>query len=494
MLYADIKKLFESCKDEVEMLKINSEVSSYLENLFIKESAGMGFYSRYATYAVVMGLNFDYSGNAPMWISFDGEFHFYINPAIVFEITKCEEDILFIMSHEVSHVINRDLVRYSDVLKRDIANIATDVSINDYIKICTKSSISVGMFSESLADLLGIEVTDLLSSYGTDVVYKNNAGKVVNSDVGISLLSKRIEKMLGLGLEDISYNLKVSGTSFSDELCNEANGVKSDCFNTKGSGDQETKDFCNKLSKIINSTTPISIPSEDVGDGDLDRLDKIVESQIDGKIRGRSAIGDGFRSDYKFKAAKRQVPWQSYIKVFLNNSSRDKMLTKRRINRRQPFRLELSGKRVREDTTIYVGIDESGSISNRELNYFYTELNSIVSMFPNCKIVAKRFTAVVEETKEFSSKDFKRSFKNWVNFRHNGGTCFQPVFDDIANSKVRVDKKSMIIMFTDGDGEHEIDQHGYNNVLWIISKFSSNFGLSCDESANGRIIPLVVQE
>ena len=501
MLYADVKKLLIDCKDENEMLRVYSQVSNYLQSLFIKESAGLGFYSRYATYAVVMGLSFDYSFDAPMWVSFDGEFHFNINPSVVFNITRCEEDILFIMAHEISHIINRDLVRYKDLFKDEvcasIANIATDVSINDYLKICTKSSMQEGMFGENLAKLLGVDLLQLLSSYGTDVSYKNNSGKVVLSDVGISLLTRRFEEMLGNSIAGISYNLKVSGTSLKDELKKESSGIHSDCFDISDKNQQDAKDFCNELSKVIDRVTPVTDGGYVEADvKDFEKLEKVVSNQLNVKVKGRSSIGNGLSSEYKFTSVKRQISWQSYIKVFLNNASRNKTTTKRRINRRQPFRLELSGKRVENNPKIYIAVDESGSITNKELNYFYTEMCSISSMFPNCTLVVRRFTAKVEEVREFTSKSFKRNFLDWIKNRYIGGTCFQPVFDELQSSKERVPKNSMLIMFTDGDGEKEIDPHGYDNVIWVISKsmFSEGYGLSCEKSTKGKIIPLVLQE
>ena len=84
--------------------------------------------------------------------------------------------------------------------------------------------------------------------------------------------------------------------------------------------------------------------------------------------KGRGTAKGGGK-DFELKSFKTSVPWQNYLEKFLNGKVKEKFKSKRRINRRQPFRLDISGTIKKPDMYIVVGVDESGYISQYLTHY-----------------------------------------------------------------------------------------------------------------------------
>ena len=196
------------------------------------------------------------------------------------------------------------------------------------------------------------------------------------------------------------------------------------------------------------------------------------------KSRGLGSSDD--TTNVKFVKTKSQVPWQSVLRNRLNSYSREYEGTKKRINRRQPDRLELSGRRRKRNISLIIGIDESGSISDKEYNYFIEEIFKVIGEF-DCCLHIYEFTGEVESYTNVPNekiKSFKRNRKKFGQYRFNGGTCFQPVFDAIKDNK-KIDQDSLLIMFTDGYGESEVDYKGQKERLWVV--VGGREDISCQE-------------
>lgn len=184
--------------------------------------------------------------------------------------------------------------------------------------------------------------------------------------------------------------------------------------------------------------------------------------------RGRSSNGSGMAKEVKKIIYKTEVPWQSVLKNRVASKSTEKETSKKRINRRQPTRLELSGKMPKKCLDLFIAIDESGSIGNDEYSYFWSEILAIAKTF-SCTLRIIEFTSTVESYTVLTPREVKHLNKKSMVFgsRFYGGTCFQPVFD-LVDKETRNGDPFMLVVFTDGEGEEHIDFHNIKDRQWVL--------------------------
>ena len=112
-----------------------------------------------------------------------------------------------------------------------------------------------------------------------------------------------------------------------------------------------------------------------------------------------------------------KVDWRKVLRYFVKTSQRSsKRSTVRRINKRFPY--IHSGKKVTRQAKIAISIDQSGSVSDKMLAAFFTELNSL-SKYAEFTVIP--FDTEVAEDKIFIWK--KGQKKVWERVLC-GGTCF----------------------------------------------------------------------
>lgn len=112
-----------------------------------------------------------------------------------------------------------------------------------------------------------------------------------------------------------------------------------------------------------------------------------------------------------------KVDWRKVLRYFVKTSQRSsKRSTVRRINKRFPY--IHSGKKVTRQAKIAISIDQSGSVDDKMLAAFFSELNSL-SKFAEFTVIP--FDTEVEEGKVFVWK--KGQKKVWERVLC-GGTCF----------------------------------------------------------------------
>lgn len=274
----------------------------------------------------------------------------------------------------------------------------------------------------------------------------------------------------------------------------------------KGNSNKESQEDKEKNKESVNSDSTID---QLMNQGQLNELLNDIESARDiymgdfsnknykGKGRsasgsGRSASGSGGGHEMEVVEYSLSIPWQSYLTKKFSTVSKIKDYTKRRINRRQPNRIELSGYIKKPSLELVVCVDESGSMSDDECMYIFSEIATLVKKF-KCSVHLYRFTSVVKDyvyIKE-SENVFKKLKGDEKHLRRfSGGTCFQPVFDAIDKNK-KIRKDSIIVMCTDGHGEKDVFFYNMKNRFWIISTPSgAEPTVSCDKGME-KVFPVV---
>lgn len=144
--------------------------------------------------------------------------------------------------------------------------------------------------------------------------------------------------------------------------------------------------------------------------------------------------------------------WKGYLRRFVGNSS---IVYTKKLRRKYNKRyFENPGLKIKFKNHICVGVDTSGSVSQSELNEFFSELNHMHK-------TGHKITIVQCDTKINSIKDFNPKCDWEIHGR--GGTSFQPVIDHYNDHG----RYTALIYFT--DGEAWSPDNCPKNSLWVHS-------------------------
>jgi len=132
--------------------------------------------------------------------------------------------------------------------------------------------------------------------------------------------------------------------------------------------------------------------------------------------RGWGSVSNGIKRDI-MERLKTRVNWKKVLRAFIGAAQRaDKSNTMRRINRRFPY--IHAGRKVNRVANIAISIDQSGSVSDAELNAFFNELNKLADL---ATFTVIPFDSKVAEDKVYTWK--KGEKRKWERVLY-GGTDF----------------------------------------------------------------------
>lgn len=530
----------------------DKDCSIFIDSLVFRTLQGYGnrYFQSYCAYAYAMGINYEpeLGGCACVTIS-NGYYKMFINPLKMIVSCDREEDILFIIAHEICHVILRHPEKYfnddTDELIQFFRNITTDVEINEELGKHSrkpKSCFDIKAFSK----MIGIDVSLTPSKVGSDYLY--------------CVLGNTCKTLLGYDIGELLYLADLRKTTFVEDLKRVVNGKKTVVFSIKD-GCNRTVNFCKALLAYLDKPIiKIIIPSKH-HNGKKSMLDDGTDTTKSGKQKSESSVGDSkdsganseksnkksgdgngagdgeegklpslsmscgggsvvlpydcdvmnveeildnlefskeilenainkfyskgrgvgvskTRQAVTFKRKRSQLPWTKILEKMAITVSNDTYFTKRRVNRRQPDRLELLGECQKNIVELVIAIDESGSIGSEELNYFLSELSQIISKI-ECNIHLYEFTSCIMNYTFFKNKDKKKLKNSLSKFtRYSGGTSFQPVFDAVHDNKKINDRMCVVVVLSDGIGEEEVNYRDIKNRLWVLTMDD----LSCKDS------------
>ncbi len=320
-----------------------------------------------------------------------------------------------VLKHEILHIIFRHLYRNKKYERvRLIYNIAADLVVNQYIGNwqLPDNAITINSFPE-----LELEEEQTLEYY--------------------------IEKLHTLENEKLSI-IVPAGYFDSHEIWDEMSNETSD----------SSKDIAAyKLDRII-----------------IDSFEKASNSKEHGDIPQeiKQAI-------FKIQASyKSNINWKKSLKIFAQHSMRSSvMLTYKRISKRFNTR---PGVKIRRSEKLLIAIDTSGSISQKEIDVFFREINLIYKTGAEIDIV--ECDAKIQDFYKY-----KGVYPENVTGR--GGTNFDPVFEFINNGKLNYDG---CIYLTDGyASEPKIKCR--IKLLWVVTS-----DIDTSHLINGKIIKLNIND
>ena len=149
-----------------------------------------------------------------------------------------------------------------------------------------------------------------------------------------------------------------------------------------------------------------------------------------------------------------RIDWKTMFKRFLTGRGRmEARATYKRESRRYD---SYPGSKRTVGLNVLIALDESGSISNDQLQTFFNELMT-VNRITNAQILVTEFDTECTEPK--AAKEYRQVKRR----EKSGGTDFRPVFALADRLKV-----SLVVVFTDGDGS--APEHASQRVLWVLTK------------------------
>lgn len=145
--------------------------------------------------------------------------------------------------------------------------------------------------------------------------------------------------------------------------------------------------------------------------------------------------------------------WKAYFRRMLG-SIYDINIKKTR--RKESIRFPgASGIKHKKKVSILVAVDTSGSVSDKELEDFFSEINYIYK-------VGARITILECDSAIAANYEYKGKWNGKIHGR--GGTDFQPVIDYYRNNKKEY---SALVYFT--DGECNIPYNTPQDIIWVIT-------------------------
>ncbi len=174
----------------------------------------------------------------------------------------------------------------------------------------------------------------------------------------------------------------------------------------------------------------------------------VEQAQAEGEIP--SGINSFIRELYKTN----EINWKNVLKRFLSGRGKTQV---RKTCKRESKRFEnLPGNKRSIGVNALLALDESGSIADKQIMGFYSELLGI-------RKITGADISVVEFDTECTQPVPIEKYIRHKNRLKNGGTDFRPVFE--LADKMRI---PLVIIFTDGEGT--APEYASQKVLWVLTK------------------------
>lgn len=196
---------------------------------------------------------------------------------------------------------------------------------------------------------------------------------------------------------------------------------------------------------------------------------KIVEQMAKGigKRSAQTQAGRGFGSGtleelLKVLLAPPVIDWKTLLRQYMTSRICGIKRDKNRMNRKQPNRYELRGKKRDSEVDVVVAVDCSASVGEEALNRFFNEIFAIVNGRVT-EITVLNFTSKID-------KEYKAKSKKDIDLNITcGGTAFSPVFEYMRK---RNRKESILILCTDGYGEEQLDSRRVTHqaTIFVLSE------------------------
>lgn len=365
-----------------------------------------------------------------------------INPTYFSKDDYTLDIFLFVLKHEALHLIFGHLVNYrkdfkNDYKKLQAINIGTDCTINqnkyiDKRSVIANRSITLEVVEKLLFELTG-NFEKLQPFYSSDYYIDK-----INSALAFALSRK----------EDVDEDMYEDVTKSTEEDTKE--------------NDSYEDDFAKQLARELLQENYHDHLMWFIDEVDTEKLEKsIIEQLLSSPIGDKSMenlviamskyLGEEFHNLWKNKGQLITLP---NLKSTLSRLVRQKPVYRKSFLKiKKIYGSNVIGKNVKriksKSYQVMVYGDTSGSMDIVAINDILT---TITHKYREVEFTFKLFSDFVYEFKEDKY--------------YHGGTCIQNVFDDLQQNNI--DKKTLVVIMTDGYFDKIFKTHGYDNVHWLL--------------------------
>ena len=350
---------------------------------------------------------------------------------------------------------------------------------------CIEGDITLYWNREFLAGLSKKEVTGLLKheclhlvfGHTTDrrrdphIIWNYGTDLAINSTIPANELPQgglipgvalRLEKSQ---IDNMSNEEVENFNKLSDLIESFPRNKTSEYYFEKLMSDPDIKEYLEEMAE--SKEEMIGFDDHDGWDEMSDQEKELLQGKIKELVKDAAAEADArnwgsVSSETRkeiYKMLSNKIDWKSLLKRFCGFTRKDERRSSiRKLNRKYPGIHPGSKKIYRPMIAIY--IDESGSVSDKELSSFYAELDNLSS---NTDFFLYRFDHVVDDKKGFLWKKNKRP-----NIRREltGGTNFDAVAAHAIKNKKKFDG---YIVLTDGGAPKPRVSRGMRRC-WVLAK------------------------
>jgi len=163
-------------------------------------------------------------------------------------------------------------------------------------------------------------------------------------------------------------------------------------------------------------------------EGNAEVQKEVIKGAVNNAVNQAGGIGSvsGDIASIVAKLNESQVNWKQQLRQFFVNTQKStKIATRKRRNRR--YGILQPGVKRKPELHIALCVDTSGSVSDKELAMFWTEMEAI----HNCGV----FVTVIEADCDVKNV-YEFDSKKQPDFKGRGGTAYQPAIDKAVELKV----------------------------------------------------------
>jgi len=331
-----------------------------------------------------------------------------------------------LLKHELMHIGFFHVTDFTHLTDHQIANIAMDLEINQYID---KDDLPPGPQLITNYPELNLEPKKGTKYYYDKLLQGKKNGNCPN-------LNKVLE---GMSQGQCTVTIKIPGKGKSAPG---GGGGESEVQLPNHDSWKEFEDLDEATKKLINK-----------------QVEHILKDVADNVVKSRGTVPGEF-TEILARINHVEPPkfdWKSYLRRFAGGSV--KVFTKksrRKYNKRYE---ENPGLKIKPRRHILVAIDTSGSVSSNELKEFMHEIHHMHKTGTEVTI-AQSDTAIHKIEAYNPRQDFKVVGR--------GGTSFQPILDYY---NVNTHKYTCLIYLTDGEAPAPTPARG--KMLWVMSSQSN---------------------
>tara|TARA_R110001606_G_scaffold397107_1_gene572634 strand:- start:79 stop:1296 length:1218 start_codon:yes stop_codon:yes gene_type:complete len=329
-----------------------------------------------------------------------------------------EEHRLGLLKHELLHIAFQHLTTFTMFSDKQMANIAMDMEINQYIDghWLPKGGISIDDYDDLNLD------RKAGSRYYYEKLKQAQDKKKQQGSCGDDNMDKLLDGMEGGQMTvTLDKHGNVKDVNIPDHQWEEFENMP----------EAEKKLIEKQVQRVLTEAKEQTIKKRGFVPGEIEsviKLDEIVPPKFN---------------------------WKNYIKRFTGIST--KIFT-RKLRRKENKRYsDNPGLKIKMRQNMLVGIDTSGSVCDDELKEFINEIHHLYK-------AGVDITIVQCDTKIQSIKKYDGKFELEVSGR--GGTYFDPVLEHFEQNR----QFTSLIYFTDGEATANIKPR--KPVLWVLSERS----------------------